>query len=658
MIRPSYALKLARTKLRSKRGVLIASVIVASLLFAALIAMVIVFTGAEKSANEFIKKAGNDKYLVKTQPNIPYQEISFLYTNLSIEEIREIKAYGTRYYQELEQKYKSLGLEYDKSSEVSVLEPFAYADEKLPEEQRVRVNYQSPVIQAMNEEKFEAYTKSATNKLSDLKEIGAKYNAHGYSMVNQPSSLPTIPKLRLIQDNKEDFSSSQPKAGDLGDYGYFTNAIYNGMYDFTDQKNLSRYLLPTDTSSLKGIPVVVSAQEAASLFSEKVGIGKEPELASEKKVWLKDIQTKLNGQTYQACYRNSVEQTMLEKVQRDYADMKNNENNKGYQKPSLIYDYPTEACGDIVIKEDTRTIAEKQAEIKLEEAQKKLGTYITPTHKLLTFQIVGVRYAQPFLDYTKGVDEYVKSLLTPQGDISYIGIPIQLYNALPDNLRIDDIQKQESAGTVVQNALATEEFASRILEFSTVEDARAFLDNETCSVSETDCNKAFIGSPYGSNYLILDEISKLFSKIASIAFPAVLGLAAVIIWFTISRIMAENRKETAVYRAMGAKRRDVTGIYLVYILLLALQVAIVSILLGIAVAFAVNYFYGSALTDTAVTAFGIIDDSTPIFSLFNLESPLLLFVVGSIFAISIIASIQPLARNVRRSPIRDMRDEQ
>lgn len=48
MIRSSYALKLARTKLRSKRGMLAASVIVASLLFAALIATIIVFTGAEK----------------------------------------------------------------------------------------------------------------------------------------------------------------------------------------------------------------------------------------------------------------------------------------------------------------------------------------------------------------------------------------------------------------------------------------------------------------------------------------------------------------------------------------------------------------------------------------------------------------------------------
>ena len=656
MIRPSYALKLARTKLHSKRSMLVASIVVSSLLFAALIATVIVFAGAEKSANEFIKKAGNDKYLVKTQPNIPYEKLSLLYTNLSIEEIREIKAYEAKYYQGLAQKYESLGLEYDKSSEVSALEPFAYADEKLPEEQRVRVNYLSPVIQAMNEEKFEAYIESATNKLSDLKVVGAKYSAHGYSIVDQPSSLPPIPKLRLIQNNKEDFSSSQPKTGDSGDYGYFTNSIYNGMYDFTDQKNLSRYLLPTDTSNLKGIPVVVSAQEAASLFGEKVSIGREPELANEKKAWLKNIQTKLNGQTYQVCYRNSTEQTILEKVQRDYADMKNNENNKDYQKPSLIYNYPTEACGDIVIKEDTRTDTEREAETKLEETQKKLGTYVAPTHKLLTFQIVGVRYAQSFLDHTKSVDEYVKSLLTPQGDISYISIPIQLYNALPDNLKIDDIQKQESASTVVQNALATEEFASRILEFSTVEDARAFLDNETCLVSETDCNKNFIGSPYGSNYLILNEISKLFSKIASIAFPTILGLAVVIMWFTISRIMTENRRETAIYRAMGAKRRDIVSIYLTYIFLIAIQIAIISLALGIAVAFAIDTFYGSTLTDTAVSVFGVIDGA-PTFSLFYLKSPLLILIIGAIFVVSIIASIQPFIRNVRRSPIRDIHEE-
>ena len=87
MIRPSYALKLACTKLRSKRGMLAASVIVASLLFAVLIATIIVFTGAEKSAQRFIEKAGNNSYLVKTEPNIPREKILFS-QRLSLAEVR------------------------------------------------------------------------------------------------------------------------------------------------------------------------------------------------------------------------------------------------------------------------------------------------------------------------------------------------------------------------------------------------------------------------------------------------------------------------------------------------------------------------------------------------------------------------------------------
>lgn len=656
MIRPSYILKLSHTKLRSKRGMLAASVAVASLLFSVLIATVVVFTGAEKSANDFIKKAGNDRYLVKVSPNIPHEKLGFLLIP-SLQEIREIKVFEKQYYQELREKYKSLGLEYDDKSEVRALEPYAFADKNLPDEQRVRVNFSSPVIQEMSRQKIEAYTKAATNKYSDLKVIGDKYGATGYYIVDRPSLLPSIPQLRLIHDGKEDFNSYDLETGgDFTDYGYFTNAIYNGMYSFTDQKNLPRYLLTTDASDLKGIPVVVSAQEAAALFGEEVGIGKEPESASEKREWLRSVQEKLNGYVYQACYRNSVEQSMLEKIQRDYAEIKNNEGNKDYQKPSVIYDYPKEACGDIVVKEDALTAAEKQADLKAEAIQKKLGTYTAPKHSLLTFQIVGFRHAQPYLDQASSVEEYVKSLLSSQSDVSSIDIPAQMYDKLPEDLKISDIQGREDFGDVVLKTFAAEEFASRILEFSSVQDARAFLDNEACAVFDERCDKEFTARPYGSNYLILDEISKLFNKVAAIAFPAALFLAAMIIWLTVSRIMAESRKETAIYRAMGAKRRDIAGIYIVYVLRVALRIAIVSVALGVAAAFAIDYFYGSVLTDTAVAAFGIVDDASK-FSLFSLASPLLIYVVGSIFAMSLIASIQPLIRNTRRSPIRDIRED-
>ena len=196
MIRPSYALKLARTKLRSKRGMLAASVVVASLPFAVLIATIIVFSGAEKSAQQFIKKAGNDNYLVKTEPNIPHDKMSFSLP-LTLAAVREIKAFEKQYYQALKEKYAALKLAYDESSEISALEPAAWIDKTLPEEQRVRVNYSSPVIQAMQAQKIEAYAKTATNKLSDLRKIGGKYGAKGYYIAGTPSMLPQIPEVEI-----------------------------------------------------------------------------------------------------------------------------------------------------------------------------------------------------------------------------------------------------------------------------------------------------------------------------------------------------------------------------------------------------------------------------------------------------------------------------
>lgn len=652
MIRPSYSLKLAQTKLRSKRAVLITSIIVASLLFSALITVVILFTGAEKSASEFVKKAGNDRYLVNVSPNIPFTEVN--YSNPpSLENIREIKAFEQQYYQTLRDRYKALGLTYDVSIEVSALTPDATALKTLPEEQRVTINFASPVIKILNAQKLDTYAKTATNKLIDLKEIGTKYGASGYYIVNKPTLLAPIPDLRLVQNDKEDFGDSDQKSGDSTPYGYYVNAIHNGYYAFTDQNLLSRYVLTSDTTTLKGVPVVVSAQEAASLFGAKLGIGKEPDAASDKRAWLQSIQTKLNGQTYQVCYRNSTEQTLLQKIQSDYADIVNNKNNASYIKPSLLYDYPATACGDIVVKQDTRTAAEKQTDSDAQNTQKKLGTYVSPQHRLVTFQIVGIKYAQPYIDYTKGIDEYVKSLLVSQDDYSStLDIPIQMYNALPSSLKIDDIQ--DKSATLPQDI--SDDFVSHVLEFTTINNARTFLANETCPASSSACDKKFFANPYGSNYLILDEVSKLFTRIAMIAFPIALAMAAIIIWFTVSRIMTENRKETAVYRAMGAKRSDVTAIYVMYILLVALRIAVVSTALGIVAALAIDYVYGQKLTDIAVTAFGIVDGA-PMFSLFSLGSPLLLVIIGSIFIISIVASIQPLIRNARRPPIRDIRDE-
>lgn len=651
MIRPRYALKLARTKLRSKRGMLAASVIVSSLLFAVLIAGIIVFTGAEKSAVTFIEKANNDRYLVEVNPVIPHDTIAFS-QDLSLEEIHQIKAFEKQYYEELRAKYDELDIPYSESQEIPALLPASWKSTSLPEEQRVQVNHASPVITKLLEMKYEEYAKTAKNKLSDLEAIGAEYGASGY-YTSRPTGLPTIPGLRLIQDGKENFEDSELQSGNASLYGYFTHAVYNGMYAFQDDQLVQRYLLPSADQPLEGVPVVISAQEAVRLFGNEKGLGDEPENSDKKAQWLAQVQDKINGQTYQVCYRNSAELELLDKIQQDYAEMVANQDNEDYQKPSLIYDYPTEPCGDIIVKEDTRTTEEKGVDQTQIDNQKKLGTYIEPRHELLTFQIVGIINAEPYSDYSTDIESYIKNLITVENKTSSAIIPLQLYNTLSEDKKFDDLLPTSSQTT---GTSLSEDFATHVVQFKTIGDARRFMSEQTCPGHTTDCGKLFTADPYGSNYLILDEIGKMFGRIMSYALPVMLVLATVIIWFTMVRVMSENRKETAVYRAMGAKRRDIVAIYLLYSAILALRIVILSLVLGIAAAYAIDYFYGTQLTDVASVAFGTIAE-TPRFSLFDLSSPLILWVVLGVFIVVLIAIAQPLIRNVLRSPIEDMRTE-
>lgn len=654
MIRARYALQLAHTKFRSKKGILITSIVVASVLFAALVAAIITFSGAEKSALTYIQKSGNDRYLVKVTPYIPYEAISFG-GELSLSQIDEIQTFEREYYSDLQDRYASLDIPYDESSEVSALLPAAWMSEAIPEEQRVMINRQSPVIPALEAQKYAEYTKTATNTFTDLQKIGNTYKASGYYMTDKPSQVPRLPNTRLITEGKENFGDSELKAGDMSDVGYFTNAIHNSFYNFVDEQLLSRYLLPQNETALKGIPVVVSAQEAASLFGEQYGISNEPAEPAQKLHWLANLQEKINGHVYQACYRNSAEQSMLQKIQQDYTNTKNNEGNGQYIKPSILYEYPSTPCGDITVKEDTRSTAEKDADLAIENKQLLLGTYIKPSHQTLTFQIVGIINAQPQSAQSTGVEDYIKDLLTPPNAPTSIAIPLQMYNTLPQELQFQDFSQQEQYSSIYSTPSDTQ-FVPRVLEFGSVAEARNFITVETCPYTSTDCAKPFLSSPYGSNYLVFDQIGNLFSRLIGVAFPIVLALAVLIIWFTVSRIMAENRKETAVYRAMGATRLEVTGIYLTYILLITALIVAVSFVLGVTFAYVAHLLYSPHLTDVATATFGIVT-SAPQFSLLGYNAPLLLVVALSIVLTGGVASVQPLIRNVLRPPIRDIRQE-
>lgn len=646
MIRPRYAMKLARTKLHSKRPILFASIGVSSILFAALITAIIVFTGASKSAEEFVSKANSGRYLVSVSPVVPPSVYSFG-SGLSTKDVHEIEAAQTTYYNHVRDTYTSLGINYNSSGEIPALVPASYKPLSVPSELRVDVNYQSPVVKQLLTDRYNNYIATAKNTVSDLKVIAAKYRGSDlYTM--GASGLPAIPGTRLIQNDKEDFGDTDLKAGDNTDYGYFTNAIHNGFYTIYDQSLISRYLTTTSTTNLKGIPVIVSAQEAAMLFGSSMNIGKQPSDTTSNVSWLKSVQGKLTGTTYQVCFRNSTEQAMLTKIQADYVEEVDNSANKEYQAPHLQYAYPTNPCGNITVKQDTRTDAEIKEQNDRDRVDAKLGTYTPPQHRLLTFQIVGIINAQPYIQYDKSFNDYIKNLITVNNLTSSAIIPLQMYNSLPASMKFDDL--------VPESQKENQDYGSRIVSFPTIADAQAFMTSEACPTSNSSCTKLFTADPYGSNYLILDQIGKLFAQIASMAFPIILGLALIIIWFTISRITAENRQETAIYRAMGASRADIFAVYLTYTLLVAMRITAISLALGIAAAYAVQYIYGRHLSDVALASFGTIKGGHS-FYLFDLSSPLLIIIILVILGVSVLASVPSLIANVIRPPVKDLKSQ-
>jgi ABC-type antimicrobial peptide transport system permease subunit len=136
---------------------------------------------------------------------------------------------------------------------------------------------------------------------------------------------------------------------------------------------------------------------------------------------------------------------------------------------------------------------------------------------------------------------------------------------------------------------------------------------------------------------------------------AVVAIAAIIMTGTVGRMIADSRRETAVFRAVGAGRLDIANVYTLYAVLLSVGIAGFALVVGILAAKVVEWRYWQMTTVQAQLAFGGSDLSLQ-FHLFKYNSKVVLVMLTAVGA-GLVSIILPLLRNIRRSPIKDMRDE-
>lgn len=660
MISLHDATTLARTKLHSKRIMLIITIIVSGLLFGLLSAASLVVNGVSRSTREYTRTALDGQYLVKSAPVLPEGLFGVALSNPPKELAAELNAMQAAYIAHQKALAKQLAIPFDEATIPAVLIPDLYGNSVGSADKRLRINFQSPIYQEYLRKLQADYTKVAKNKVSDLKATAAAYGASQYYLNDQATVGFTT--LSYLVDGKEDLSNlgkeQRPKNSDLSEYGYLTHSVRNSMYSLADDSLIKRFILPANDkrkANASAIPVVISVPEAVALFGSQYGIPEEPKNAATRLTWMKDIQQKLNGVTYTACYRNEAEVAELTKIAQTNTDIAEHKADKAYVKPSLIYDLPTQTCGAATVKQDTRTAAEKAAAAKEIDISRKLGTYQEPKRQLLTFVVAGVMPVSPQDAAFKSLPGFVSAALGAQYGLGAI-IPRQMYTSLTESSRHQDILLATNNSGFNTDTLAEAGLREAIVAFPSVQAARSFIEREGCPMLEFTCKRAYFLDSYGSNYLLVDDLNKTIAKVLQFTLPIAIVIASIIIWATMARVIIDSRRETAVYRAIGAKRRDIMAIYILYSLIVASRIALFSLALGGGLALLAQVVFGGSTTDYAKVTYGVFERGQ-VFSFIGVNYGQLASLIVIIMAMSLVAVLPPLLRNVRRSPIDDMRDE-
>lgn len=650
-------LTLARTKLRSKRVLLIITVVVSGMLFGVLAAAIVVTSGVTTSVNQFFTRALNGRYLVEVQPNIPnavfgYDDTAFKPSKELIQTLTKRQDEYTVKQKAIYDKYK---LPFDKSTITPVLQPNSYGQKDDTGALTQEINRNSPVYKEYLDDLKRDYIKTATNTVTDLKKLAGRYGATSYSH-NQSGTLAM--QATYLKDGKEDLT--QKESSNQTSYeDYLTTNILQSSYTFTDQSLMQRFILPQNdrrTQTTDAIPVILTTQEIAKVFGKQLGIGAQPTDPAEQVAWVKNLQQKANGLTYQACYRSPGEKALIQKTMQTNVEMATKAKDPTYAAPSLQYTLPTSPCGELTIKKDTRSASEKKTTQTEEQLQKDLGTYQPVTHQLLTFQIVGtftltVPFAQP-----QNASAYISYLLGPQYSQGAF-IPQQLYDKLPAAAQHKDLLLVDDATHNDYYLFEQADIRQTIVSFPTLSAARDFIKKEGCDTfNASECKKPFLTSTYGAAYLAIDDISSFLAGITPIVLLIAMGIATIIIWITMARVIIDSRRETAVFRALGAKRRDIASIYLLYSVLVALLIVIFMLTLGLVAATIMESLFSANATNLAMVAYGVFDKEQP-FHFIGINLSALGILALCIIGISLLAVLPPLMRNVRRNPIRDMRDE-
>lgn len=653
MIRINDAFLLARTKLKLRIVRLTVTIVISSLLFGVLVFIALIFTGTTNSLQSFGKEGFGGRYLVSAVP-LTYN----VYGSSDETLIKTFEPIQVNLIAQKKAAAKKLNITYD-----------PLTDQELPINENKQPNgvtekylnpgspYVTEYVRTQNISKKEI----GFDNFTSIAKTAGSVNVFRGTINNTTQGFPTSAKnsVQVLVDGKEESLAARQS---------YISGPPTGLASITalgwsqlDSDLLTPFVLPNqslDVGKDGSIPIIAPFSAA----SEIMGLKALPATASpaQKLQRIIEVRKSVAGKTATICYRNSASANLLQTAQDQQETILQNKDKADFVMPSLQYNLPAVPCGPITIKKDTRSADEKQQTKNEEIFKKQFGAITEPEQGTLTVRVVGITTEYDYnasFSATSIAQSILQSSLgggwfSPTAAI--IGDPVAV--------------KALEAGDF---ATLSPDKLTYFAEFPTLETAKQFIKKYSCDSNNNpmfsgppavgfdacvDNGKPFYINPYGNNAGAVEEFRRGFWLVTRYIILAIVILASLIMMGNVGKIIADSRRETAVFRALGAKRFDVGQIYITYSLMLAVLLFASSALIGTLAAAWLDSWLRPTMSVVAVLTYNATDTSKQ-FWLFGFDIRLFIGIFVLIVIAAFISTIIPLTGNLRRNPIKDMRDE-
>lgn len=520
--------------------------------------------------------------------------------------------------------------------------PYDPASEEKPTEylngERIFKEYTKYAGLAIDE-KMQGYHQAG---LAELLQI---LNNYPYQKVYSESTIGTNGNLSILQEGHENLQDlKDPTSNSENPIFYGLHVLESAVYQY--------YLF--DSADLKleqnTIPVTMSLTTLEQYFDYTP---LSDQASSEAKLArFREIYQRSQDLTITTCYRNEASKALIFQAQQIQNEIARHANEKDYNKPSLIYNLPSEPCDPVTVAEDTRSNDEiQQAQLQI-AYQTALGEYEEPVQKIVNFKVIGI--IPDIRQTTHSTD--ILAMIQSLGGIN-LATPLISRDYYEAHLtELSQIFHPPST----TDYLGTSE--SFLIEFKDANTATRFINEQSCTLKGSINNgcatedKPFYLTADNNHSLIINNIIETLTSIIMIAILMIFVLTIILMTVSIMRSISSDRKEIAIFKATGFQRTQIITIYLTYTCLITSFIILVSIILTLILGLILNPWLSSLLTTFLQASFFNLDNTIRA-QLFEPQLANCLLTSLALLLVSLTAALLPTILKTKQSIIAGLKYE-